>query len=32
VLDDLRAQLARWRTSTRDPWMAGVTNPFGPTR
>lgn len=32
VLDDLRAQLAHWRTSTRDPWMAGVTNPFGPTR
>ncbi|WP_201316182.1 sulfatase [Dyella sp. EPa41] len=32
VLDDLRQQLARWRTATRDPWMAGVTNPFGPTR
>ncbi|RAO75979.1 sulfatase [Dyella jiangningensis] len=32
VLDDLRRQLAHWRTTTRDPWMAGVTNPFGPTR
>jgi N-sulfoglucosamine sulfohydrolase len=32
ALDDLRRQLAHWRTATRDPWMAGVTNPFGPTR
>jgi len=26
----LRAQLATWRTATHDPWMAGVTDPFGP--
>ena len=32
ALDALRQQLAHWRTATRDPWMAGVTNPFGPTR
>lgn len=32
TLDALRQQLAHWRTATRDPWMAGVTNPFGPTR
>ena len=29
VLADLRKQLAVWRTSTHDPWMAGVTDPFG---
>jgi N-sulfoglucosamine sulfohydrolase len=29
VLGDLRAQLAQWRTATHDPWMAGVTDPFG---
>lgn len=32
VLADVRAQLARWRTATHDPWMAGITNPFGPAR
>ena len=30
ALADLRAQLATWRTATHDPWMAGVTDPFGP--
>jgi N-sulfoglucosamine sulfohydrolase len=29
MLGDLRAQLAQWRTATHDPWMAGVTDPFG---
>jgi N-sulfoglucosamine sulfohydrolase len=29
VLADLRAQLAQWRTATHDPWMPGVTDPFG---
>lgn len=32
VLADVRAQLARWRTATHDPWMPGITNPFGPAR
>jgi N-sulfoglucosamine sulfohydrolase len=30
TLADLRAQLAQWRTATHDPWMQGVTDPFGP--
>lgn len=30
TLDELRAQLAAWRTATHDPWMAGITDPFGP--
>ncbi len=30
TLADLRAQLAQWRTATHDPWMEGVTDPFGP--
>ena len=30
ALADLRAQLAQWRTATHDPWMEGVTDPFGP--
>lgn len=30
ALADLRQQLAAWRTATHDPWMAGVTDPFGP--
>jgi N-sulfoglucosamine sulfohydrolase len=30
VLAGLRAQLAQWRTATHDPWMQGVTDPFGP--
>jgi N-sulfoglucosamine sulfohydrolase len=30
TLADVRAQLARWRTATHDPWMEGVTDPFGP--
>lgn len=30
ALADLRKQLATWRTATHDPWMAGVTDPFGP--
>jgi N-sulfoglucosamine sulfohydrolase len=29
LLADFRAQLAGWRTATRDPWMQGVTDPFG---
>jgi len=29
VLADLRAQLAQWRTATHDPWMPGITDPFG---
>lgn len=32
ALADVRAQLTRWRTATHDPWMAGITNPFGPAR
>jgi len=30
TLADLRKQLAQWRTATHDPWMEGVTDPFGP--
>lgn len=30
TLDALRAQLAAWRIATHDPWMAGVTDPYGP--
>jgi N-sulfoglucosamine sulfohydrolase len=30
ALGELRQQLATWRTATHDPWMAGVTDPFGP--
>ena len=30
VLADLRGRLAGWRTATHDPWMQGVTDPFGP--
>jgi N-sulfoglucosamine sulfohydrolase len=29
VLADLRSQVEAWRTATHDPWLAGVTNPFG---
>ena len=29
VLADVRAQLGQWRTATHDPWMQGVTDPFG---
>jgi N-sulfoglucosamine sulfohydrolase len=29
VLADLRGRLAHWRTATHDPWMQGVTDPFG---
>lgn len=32
VLAELRTQLAHWRTATHDPWMPGITNPFGPAR
>ena len=28
----LREQLATWRTTTHDPRMAGVPDPFGPVR
>lgn len=30
VLAGLRAQLAEWRVASHDPWMDGVTDPFGP--
>lgn len=30
ALAGLRRQFADWRTATHDPWMAGVTDPFGP--
>jgi N-sulfoglucosamine sulfohydrolase len=30
VLDELRAQLAAWRIASHDPWMDGVTDPYGP--
>jgi N-sulfoglucosamine sulfohydrolase len=30
VLGELRAQLAAWRIASHDPWMAGVTDPYGP--
>jgi N-sulfoglucosamine sulfohydrolase len=30
VLAEMRLQLGEWRTATHDPWMAGVTDPFGP--
>jgi len=30
ALADLRRQLDTWRTSTRDQWQKGVTDPFGP--
>lgn len=30
ALAEVKAQLARWRTATHDPWMEGVTDPFGP--
>jgi N-sulfoglucosamine sulfohydrolase len=29
VLADLRTQLHDWRAATHDPWLAGVTDPFG---
>lgn len=29
LLADLRSRLAHWRTATHDPWMQGVTDPFG---
>ena len=32
MLADLRKQLSAWRTATHDPWMAGITDPFGRSR
>lgn len=32
ALADLRGRLAKWRTATHDPWMQGVTDPFGHAR
>jgi len=29
VLADLRTQLHDWRAATHDPWLAGITDPFG---
>jgi len=29
ALADLRVQLQGWRAATHDPWLAGVTDPFG---
>jgi N-sulfoglucosamine sulfohydrolase len=29
VLEDLRKQLRDWRAVTHDPWLPGVTDPFG---
>jgi N-sulfoglucosamine sulfohydrolase len=29
VLGDLRAQLHDWRAATHDPWLPGITDPFG---
>jgi N-sulfoglucosamine sulfohydrolase len=29
VLADLRSQLRDWRAATHDPWLPGVTDPFG---
>jgi N-sulfoglucosamine sulfohydrolase len=29
VLADLRSQLRDWRAATHDPWLSGVTDPFG---
>jgi N-sulfoglucosamine sulfohydrolase len=29
VLADLRNQVKEWRAATHDPWLAGITDPFG---
>jgi N-sulfoglucosamine sulfohydrolase len=29
VLSDLRNQVKEWRAATHDPWLAGITDPFG---
>jgi N-sulfoglucosamine sulfohydrolase len=29
VLADLRSQVEAWRAATHDPWLPGVTDPFG---
>jgi N-sulfoglucosamine sulfohydrolase len=29
ILEDLRNQLHDWRAATHDPWLPGVTDPFG---
>jgi N-sulfoglucosamine sulfohydrolase len=29
VMADLRKRLRDWRTATHDPWLAGITDPFG---
>ena len=29
VMADLRKQLQEWRAATHDPWLAGITDPFG---
>jgi hypothetical protein len=29
VIADLRKQLQDWRAATHDPWLAGITDPFG---
>jgi N-sulfoglucosamine sulfohydrolase len=29
ILADLRNQVKEWRAATHDPWLAGITDPFG---
>ena len=29
VMADMRKQLRDWRAVTHDPWLAGITDPFG---
>jgi N-sulfoglucosamine sulfohydrolase len=29
VMADMRKQLRDWRAATHDPWLAGITDPFG---
>jgi len=29
ALADLRKQVTEWRAATHDPWLPGITDPFG---
>ena len=29
VLAELRNRVKEWRAATHDPWLAGITDPFG---
>jgi N-sulfoglucosamine sulfohydrolase len=29
VMADMRKQVKDWRAATHDPWLAGITDPFG---